>query len=272
MSLYAKVEMTVLGGFVLVGVILSLATDPCMTLEPIEKIYNEIEGGAVKLQCFISNPPNEERSNSSVQGVVKITGFVSSLSFGAHGIALETRMQPGEGRTYCNSTVKVIHFAIITLNKFVQEMFQERMATLICTVWGENMVSGIATFEFYLNDMFLQRKQRKYSNGTVSSAIHSKFDGRYWQCKAKVWMNSRNGSLNSRRPWTLSAALGTRPSKKGSCEDKGDFSSTTVVYGVSRVVRTVTTTFATTKVANNCLEQNNRPIVIHYSRCSTYVR
>ena len=235
MSLYAKVEMTVLGGFVLVGVILSLATDPCMTLKPIEKIYNEIEGGAVKLQCFISNPPNEERSNSSVQGVVKITGFVSSLSFGAHGIALETRMQPGEGRAYCNSTVKVIHLAIITLNKFVQEMFQERMATLICTVWGENMVSGIATFEFYLNDMFLQRKQRKYSNGTVSSAIHSKFDGRYWQCKAKVWMNSRNGSLNSRRPWTLSAALGTRPSKKGSCEDKGDFSSTTVEwYALSR--------------------------------------
>ena len=132
MSLYVKVEMTVLDRFVLVGVILSLATDPCMTLEPIERIYKEIEGGAVKLHCSISNPPpNEERSNSSAQGVVKITGFVSSLSFGVHGIALETRMQPGDRRAYCNSTVKVIHLPIITLDKFVQEMFQERMATLI---------------------------------------------------------------------------------------------------------------------------------------------
>ena len=273
MSLYVKVEMTVLGWFVLVGVILSFVTDPCMTLEPIERIYREIEEGAVKLQCFISNPsPNEEQSNSSARSIVKITGFVSSLSFGVHGIALETKMQPGDERAHCNSTVKVIHLPIITLNKFIQETFQERVTALICTVRGENMVSGIATFEFYLDDMFLQRKQRKYSNGTVSSAIYNKFEGRYWRCKARVWMNYRNGSLNSRRSWTLSAALGTKPLKKRSCEGKGDFSSTTPVYGVTRAVRTVTATFTTTEVAKNCLEQNNRPIVIHRSRSSVYVR
>ena len=273
MSLYVKVKMTVLGWFVLVGVILSFVTDPCMTLEPIERIYREIEEGAVKLQCFISNPlSNEEQSNSSARSIVKITGFVSSLSFGVHGIALATKMQPGDGRAHCNSTVKVIHLPIITLNKFIQETFRGRVTTLICTVRGENVVSGIATFEFYLDDMFLQRKQRKYSNGTVTSAIYSKFDDRYWRCKARVWINSRNGSLNSRRSWTLSAALGTKSLKKRSWKDEGDFLSTTPVYGVTRVVHTVTATFTTTEVAKNCLEQNNRPIVVHCSRSSVYVR